>query len=49
MIFVESQVFARERDKHLDDGAYRALQAAILRNPEVGAVIPGTHGLRKVR
>jgi mRNA-degrading endonuclease RelE of RelBE toxin-antitoxin system len=49
MIFVESPAFARRREEHLDDEAFRALQAALVDNPEVGDRVPGTRGLRKVR
>ncbi len=49
MIFIESKPFDRLREKYLTDAEFRAMQAAILRNPAGGAVIPGTHGLQKLR
>ena len=49
MIFVESRAFSRQRAEHLDDAEFRALQAAILENPEAGVSIAGTGGLRKLR
>lgn len=49
MIFVEFSAFARNRSECLDDEQYRALQNALLRVPESGALIPGTGGLRKLR
>ena len=49
MIFVEFTSFARRRSEHLDDEAYRALQNALLDNPDAGVRIPGTGGLRKIR
>lgn len=49
MIFVETRAFSRRRAEHLDDEDFRALQGALLDNPEMGAVIPGTAGLRKLR
>ena len=49
MIFVESHAFSRRRTEHLDDEDFRTLQGALLDNPEAGAVIPGTGGLRKLR
>lgn len=49
MIFVEFTSFARRRREHLDDEAYRALQNALLDNPDAGVRIPGTGGLRKIR
>ena len=33
---------------YLTDEAYRELQIALLENPELGDVIPGTGGFRKV-
>lgn len=33
----------------LTDEEYRQLQAELVRRPEVGAVVPGNDGLRKVR
>jgi mRNA-degrading endonuclease RelE of RelBE toxin-antitoxin system len=49
MIFVEFTSFSRRRSEHLDDEAYRALQNALLDNPDAGVRIPGTGGLRKIR
>lgn len=49
MIFIESKPFDRLREQYLTDAGFRAMQAAILRNPAVGAVIPGTGGLQKLR
>jgi len=34
---------------YLNDVSYRALQSALLENPEPGDVMPGTGGFRKVR
>ncbi len=49
MIFVESRAFSRQRAQHLDDAEFRALQSALLENPELGVLIRETGGLRKVR
>ncbi|MBV9772307.1 MAG: type II toxin-antitoxin system RelE/ParE family toxin [Gemmatimonadetes bacterium] len=49
MIFVEFSAFARRRSECLDDEQYRALQNALLQDPESGPLIPGTGGLRKIR
>lgn len=48
-MFVELPAFARCRAEYLDDEGLRALQAALLENPEAGDVIEGTGGLRKLR
>ncbi len=49
MVFVEFTSFGRRWSEHLDDEAYRALQNALLDNPDAGVRIPGTGGLRKIR
>ena len=49
MVFVETRAFtARIRDLIPDD-SYRLLQAALADAPELGVVIPGTGGIRKIR
>lgn len=48
-MFVELPAFARCRAEYLDDEGLRALQTALLENPEAGDVIEGTGGLRKPR
>jgi mRNA-degrading endonuclease RelE of RelBE toxin-antitoxin system len=48
-MFVEMPAFIRHRSDYLDDEGLRALQNALLENPEAGDVIEGTGGLRKVR
>lgn len=47
--FVELPAFARHRAGYLDDDGYRALQWQLMLDPEAGAVMPGTGGLRKIR
>jgi hypothetical protein len=47
--FVELPPFERHRSRYLDDEGLRALQEAMLVNPERGPVIQGTGGLRKLR
>jgi mRNA-degrading endonuclease RelE of RelBE toxin-antitoxin system len=49
MIFVETRIFSRQRQEHLSDVQFRALQSQLLETPEVGVRIPGTGGLRKLR
>jgi hypothetical protein len=49
LIFIESKPFLRDRETYLDDDEFRALQAALERNPDLGVVIPGAKGLRKLR
>lgn len=47
--FVELPPFEKYRADYLSDDDYRLLQQDMLRNPEAGAVIKGTGGLRKLR
>jgi hypothetical protein len=49
LIFVESGWFARNRESFLDDDGLRALQAALVDDPEAGVLIRRTRGLRKLR
>ena len=48
-VFVELPPFERYRADYLDDDAFRRLQQLLMLNPEAGALIPGTGGLRKLR
>jgi len=47
--FVETKLFTRLVQEYLSDDEYRALQHALLQDPEAGAVIPGSGGVRKMR
>ena len=47
--FVETKLFTRLVQEYLSDDEYSGLQQALLADPELGSVIPGTGGVRKVR
>ena len=47
--FVETKLFTRLVQEYLSDDEYSQLQQAIIANPEVGSVIPGSGGVRKMR
>ncbi len=49
MIFIESKLFEKLREKYLDDENYRSFQNFLIEQPLVGDMIQGTGGLRKVR
>ena len=49
MLFVETRPFESARKKYLDDAGLRELQSVLLANPDAGALIPGTGGVRKLR
>jgi hypothetical protein len=47
--FIESKLFTRLVEEYLTDEEYRELQARLMEQPEAGAVIPGSGGVRKLR
>lgn len=49
MVFYELPPFEKVREHYLDDEAFKRLQNALIANPSIGVVIPGTGGLRKMR
>ncbi len=49
LVFIEAPPFTRLLADYLTDEAYRSLQAALLENPELGDLMPGTGGFRKLR
>lgn len=49
MEFIESPAFTRVISDYLKDEAYRELQNHLSKNPELGVVMPGTGGFRKLR
>ena len=49
MIFIESKIFEKLREKYLDDESYSKLQNFLVEQPLSGDVIQGTGGLRKLR
>ena len=49
MVIIETSIFTRQVQALLSNEEYRQLQLALIIHPEMGAVIPGSGGLRKVR
>jgi hypothetical protein len=49
LAFFETPLFTRLLPEYLNDDSYRALQRTLLENPELGDVMPGTGGFRKIR
>jgi len=47
--FVETRLFSRLVQEYLSDREYGELQAELIRNPQVGTVIRGSGGVRKLR
>lgn len=48
-IFVESSLFKKAFSEHVSLESLRDLQSELLKSPEVGDIIPGTGGIRKMR
>lgn len=49
MKFIETSVFTRRIEKHLDDDSYRLLQHTLILRPDIGKLIQRSGGLRKMR
>lgn len=49
MIFIETPTFTKQLRELLDDDSYAEFQRQLAERPEMGDVIEGTGGLRKVR
>ena len=47
--FIETKLFSRLLADYLTDDEYASLQAALTGNPEQGALVPGSGGVRKLR
>jgi hypothetical protein len=49
MEFVEAPAFTRHLSDYLNDDESRAVQEELGTNPELGDLMPGTGGFRKMR
>ncbi|MGH8208867.1 MAG: hypothetical protein ACREU6_04600 [Steroidobacteraceae bacterium] len=49
MVFIETPVFTRQVRELLSDEAYAQFQQCLAAHPQIGDVVQGTGGLRKVR
>jgi hypothetical protein len=49
MIFIESAVFTKQVKELLTDETYGELQQCLAAHPQIGDVVQGTGGLRKMR
>ncbi len=47
--FIETKLFTRLVQEYLTDDEYRELQLLLMEQPEAGAVVPGSGGVRKLR
>jgi len=48
-LFIELPAFERWGSKYLTDIDFKELQTSMMGNPEMGPVVPGAGGLRKLR
>jgi len=49
MEFLEAPAFTRHVSEYLDPEQYQELQNQLVGNPELGDLMPGTGGFRKIR
>ncbi|MGD0465208.1 MAG: type II toxin-antitoxin system RelE/ParE family toxin [Gammaproteobacteria bacterium] len=49
MVFIESSIFTKLIANYLDDMQYSELQKYLMNDPNIGVLIQGTGGLRKIR
>lgn len=49
MVIIETSIFTRRIQELMSDDEYRELQEVLVNRPDLGAIIQGTGGLRKVR
>jgi hypothetical protein len=49
MEFIEAPAFTRHLSDYLSDDEYRAVQEELGTNPELGDLMPGIGGFRKMR
>ena len=49
MIFIETSTFTKLLPNYLSDDEYRGMQSYLLQKPDVGDIVRGSGGVRKVR
>lgn len=49
MVFIETPIFSEHIQALIPDESYQSLQLFLAQHPDMGAVIPGSGGLRKIR
>jgi mRNA-degrading endonuclease RelE of RelBE toxin-antitoxin system len=49
MVIRETSVFTKRVQRLLDKDSYRILQLKLVAEPDAGALVPGSGGLRKIR
>ena len=49
MVIIETPIFTKRIQELMTDDEYRLLQAHLVNRPDVGKIMPGSGGLRKLR
>ena len=49
MVIKETSVFTKRVQRFLDKDSYHILQLKLVADPDAGALVPGSGGLRKIR
>jgi hypothetical protein len=49
LVFIETSVFTKQVNRLMNDDEYTKLQVSLIRKPDIGKVIQGTGGIRKMR
>ena len=49
MVIIETPIFTKRIQELITDDEYRFLQTHLVNRPDVGKIIPGSGGLRKLR
>jgi hypothetical protein len=49
LVFIETKLFTQLVKDYLNDEEYGELQQYIMKNPEIGKIITGSGGVRKIR
>ncbi|MHB8881024.1 MAG: type II toxin-antitoxin system RelE/ParE family toxin [Thermodesulfovibrionales bacterium] len=49
MVIIETPIFTRRIQELITDEEYRLLQIHLVNRPDVGKILPGSGGLRKLR
>ena len=49
MVFIETSIFTKRIKELMSDDEYRELQESLIYRPQMGDIVQGTGGLRKVR
>lgn len=49
MVIIETHIFTKRINRLMSEDVYRELQNELIESPEIGKIIQGSSGLRKIR